>query len=351
MSDDPTLFALAAINPAEHTNIRYGRVLEAAEIAGLTAQRCFDITRQLLESGDWQHAGDGFATTSDFIRSVPFARLGPTVELVREFERLAADHGASQRAIGQATGQDQRTVGRHLGPTEADASLGPVEPGKHTADQGKQEPLDVDPPTREASASPDPDLDETEAADQGKQIKLVPEPPGDPDEGQEPMVLVNEGDEWYTPRWLFDALGLEFAIDVCSPLDRTHVAVPATRWFTIEDDGLSQRWDGTVWCNPPYSAPEAWARRMIHHGDGLLLTHMPMNAGWCVDVWDACDAIRLFQAMDFVRPDGSSQRPGYWLQLTAFGQIATEALARLQPYGSAAANKRRVASPMWRPLT
>jgi hypothetical protein len=159
---------------------------------------------------------------------------------------------------------------------------------------------------------------------------------------------INEGDEWYTPRWLFDALGIRFSIDVCAPLDRTFASVPANRYFTVEDDGLSLPWEGTVWCNPPYSKPEPWARRMIHHGDGLLLTHMPMNAGWCVDVWETCEAIRLFQAMEFVRPDGTSQRPGYWLQLAAFGPVAVEALSRLQPLGSAAENKRRVASPMWR---
>lgn len=164
----------------------------------------------------------------------------------------------------------------------------------------------------------------------------------------EPTIQLDDGDEWYTPRWLFSALELTFSIDVCAPIDRTYSAVPAKRHFTIEDDGLAQRWDGTVWCNPPYSKPEPWARRMIHHGDGLLLTHMPMNAGWCVDVWDVCDAIRLFQAMEFVRPDGTSQRPGYWLQLAAFGTAATDALARVQPLGDAAFNKRRIASPMWR---
>jgi hypothetical protein len=156
------------------------------------------------------------------------------------------------------------------------------------------------------------------------------------------------GDEWYTPRWLFDALGLTFAVDVCAPLDRTYSSVPTDRHFTVTDDGLSQPWDGLVWCNPPYSDPAPWARRMIGHGEGLLLTHMPINGVWCNEVWDVCDAIRLFQAMEFVRPDGTRQRPGYWLQLAAFGQTATKALEKLQPFGDAAANKRRVASPMWR---
>lgn len=155
------------------------------------------------------------------------------------------------------------------------------------------------------------------------------------------------GDEWYTPRWLFDGLGLTFDIDACSPADRTHVAVPAKRWFTIDDNGLEQAWRGLVWCNPPYSTPALWAERMIGHGNGLLLTHIPMNAAWAAAVWGNCDGLRLFQAMEFVRPDGTKQRPGYWLMLAAFGSEAARALRQLEVPPDVAENPRRVPSPMW----
>jgi hypothetical protein len=168
-----------------------------------------------------------------------------------------------------------------------------------------------------------------------------PKPPKDEDQPE------GYGDEWYTPKWLFDGLGLTFDIDTCSPADRTHVAVPAKRWFTIDDDGLEQAWRGLVWCNPPYSTPAMWAERMIAHGNGLLLTHVPMNAGWAAEVWQTCDGLRLFQAMEFVRPDGTKQRPGYWLMLAAFGPDAARALAQLEPPDDVAENPRRVPSPMW----
>ncbi len=155
------------------------------------------------------------------------------------------------------------------------------------------------------------------------------------------------GDEWYTPSWLFESLGLRFSMDVCAPMDRTHVATPAKRFLTEVDDGLSTKWTGTVWCNPPYSTPEPWALKCISHGNGLLLVHMPMNAEWCVKVWEACAGIRLFQAMEFVRPDGTLQRPGYWLQLAAFGETAAEALAKMTVPKDVAENPRRVPSPMW----
>jgi len=229
--------------------------------------------------------------------------------------------GMNNSQIADTLGVDERTVRRDLDPQSADAE---PKPGESPQSQ-------VTGP-RLSSDSADAEAGDT-----------IAEP-----ESELPIAQLNDGDEWYTPRWLFNAFAITFSIDVCAPLDLTYSSVPTDRHFTIDDDGLARAWDGTVWCNPPYSKPEPWARRMIHHGDGLLLTHIPMNAGWCVDVWESCDAIRLFQAMEFVRPDGTSQRPGYWLQLAAFGLVATEALARLQPLGEAAFNRRRVASPMWR---
>lgn len=183
-------------------------------------------------------------------------------------------------------------------------------------------------PTR-VSDLPEPSLRKALAAIAGREVK-------GPD------------DEWYTPGWLFDSLGLTFSIDVCAPAEDSHTAVPAQTSFTILDDGLEQKWTGTIWCNPPYSEPAPWAERCIEHGDGLLLTHIPMNAEWCSRVWDACAGIRLFQGIEFVRPDGSLHRPGYWLQLAAFGSTAGAALARLEAPPEVAINPRRVPSPMWR---
>lgn len=281
-----------------------------------------------------------------------------------------------QKAVAElsAEGFTQRETAAILGVAvgTVNADLNPVQ--NRTEGQGDQVPEQQEPPLSDESpvqirtgdqpvVAGEPEVapefppfpvrqEEADAilADIDEQVAAravgTPEPESLPT--PKPKVQVNEGDEWYTPQWLFDALGVKFEIDVCAPLDPTYSSVPAARRFTIEDDGLAQPWEGTVWCNPPYSKPEPWARRMIHHRDGLLLTHIPMNAGWCVDLWETCEAIRLFQAMEFVRPDGAIQRPGYWLQLAAFGPVATEALSRLQPLGQAAANKRRVASPMWR---
>src|SRR6476659_5615033 len=51
-------------------------------------------------------------------------------------------------------------------------------------------------------------------------------------------------DDWYTPPDIFDALGLIFDLDPCSP-GPAHW-VPARKIYTKEDDGLVQPWSGTV---------------------------------------------------------------------------------------------------------
>jgi site-specific DNA-methyltransferase (adenine-specific) len=57
--------------------------------------------------------------------------------------------------------------------------------------------------------------------------------------------------EWETPRALFDELsGIYggFTLDPCATRDNAK----CTRYFTREEDGLRQPWDGKVFVNPPY---------------------------------------------------------------------------------------------------
>lgn len=70
------------------------------------------------------------------------------------------------------------------------------------------------------------------------------------------MGTANQGmftsttDDWPTPRRLFDALNAEFAFDLdpCASDQNAKCA----RYFTVADDGLARRWQGSVFMNPPY---------------------------------------------------------------------------------------------------
>lgn len=72
--------------------------------------------------------------------------------------------------------------------------------------------------------------------------------------------------EWYTPEWLLEPLyeamdGHPFDLDPCSPTKGAGAPVRAKRHFTVEDDGLSQEWQGRCYLNPPYSDLEPWLRK------------------------------------------------------------------------------------------
>ena len=59
-------------------------------------------------------------------------------------------------------------------------------------------------------------------------------------------TAVSNSVEWFTPRWVFDALGAVFDLDPCTPgIEHTHV--PATHGYTLPaNDGLQDPWCGNV---------------------------------------------------------------------------------------------------------
>ena len=77
-------------------------------------------------------------------------------------------------------------------------------------------------------------------------------------------------DEWYTPKYVFDDLNVEFDMDVCSP-GIPKACTPAKHHVTLPDeDGLKLDWKGFVWMNPPYgSKNQAWYKKFLAHGNGL----------------------------------------------------------------------------------
>ena len=56
--------------------------------------------------------------------------------------------------------------------------------------------------------------------------------------------------EWETPQLFFDALNAEyhFDVDVCATANNAK----CERYYTKEQDGLSQQWKGVCWMNPPH---------------------------------------------------------------------------------------------------
>lgn len=57
-------------------------------------------------------------------------------------------------------------------------------------------------------------------------------------------------DLWATPQDFFDRLNAEFGftLDVCALPENAK----CERYFTPDEDGLRQQWQGACWMNPPY---------------------------------------------------------------------------------------------------
>ena len=78
-------------------------------------------------------------------------------------------------------------------------------------------------------------------------------------------------DEWYTPQYVFDDLGVQFDMDVCSP-GIPKACTPAKHHVVLPENGLETNWNGFIWMNPPYgSKNQAWYKKFLAHGNGLAL--------------------------------------------------------------------------------
>ena len=132
-------------------------------------------------------------------------------------------------------------------------------------------------------------------------------------------------DDYYTPKHIFDLLNLTFDLDVAAPPNGAPF-VPCKKYLTQADDGLTSKWHGSVWMNPPYSNPTPWVSRFIEHGQGVAL--LPTSNGrWFGTLWNSGASFGVLDYIKFYSPTGvmpSSAPNRCWL--VAFGKNEVKAL-------------------------
>jgi phage N-6-adenine-methyltransferase len=139
-------------------------------------------------------------------------------------------------------------------------------------------------------------------------------------------------DEWLTPKWITDVLG-PFDLDPCSPINRPWDT--ARKYYTIEDDGLLQPWQGFVWCNPPYgNKTGVWMRKLAQHKDGgIALVFCRPGTAWFQDeVFCQATAILFLRGrINFydIRGVEAKHNAGADSVLIAFGTEAVRRLMRI----------------------
>jgi phage N-6-adenine-methyltransferase len=142
---------------------------------------------------------------------------------------------------------------------------------------------------------------------------------------------VVDSDDWYTPAWVFDGLGLVFDLDVAAP-DGGAPNVPSKAFYALADDGLTSPWHGVVWCNPPYSAPTTWCRKWAtHEPGGCLLVRADLSTGGPFAAWTAAHA--AYVPPKRLQFDSGAGRPtgavNFSTILLGRGELAVVAMERL----------------------
>lgn len=145
-----------------------------------------------------------------------------------------------------------------------------------------------------------------------------------------------KSDEYYTPKYVFDALQCVFDLDVAAPEDRTFISVPAVEFIT--SDSLEKNWKGFVWMNPPFGKRNSisnWLQRIHIHGNGIALTADRTSAPWWQNAAIQCDAVLFVNGkIPFIRPDGSiADQPSNGTTLFGYGHRGVEALLQAQRNG------------------
>lgn len=149
--------------------------------------------------------------------------------------------------------------------------------------------------------------------------------------------------DWYTPKWIFDCLGIEFCLDPCQPKGGIDW-IPAKKYYTIEDDGLSSEWRGKVWLNPPYGKETGeWLKKMHEHRNGVSLVFSRTDCKWFHSYVTQADAILFLRGrvkfVDGLGKTGGSGA-GSGSMLIAWGEECVAALRNMASYGFLVENRR-----------
>lgn len=135
-------------------------------------------------------------------------------------------------------------------------------------------------------------------------------------------------DDYYTPRWIFDALQITFDIDVASPPGGPPFT-PCHKYFSQLDDGLIQPWEGTVFLNPPFTDITPWVTKWLEHANGVILVPFSKSK-WFDRIWNSDAATcALPYNLKFEDPKGGNGSIFIGCILAALGEPNVQALHRV----------------------
>lgn len=138
--------------------------------------------------------------------------------------------------------------------------------------------------------------------------------------------------EYYTPKYIFEAMNVTFELDVAHPAD-FHTHVPCKQFYS--EGSLEKEWNGFVWMNPPYGSEKnkiKWIEKFIDHGNGIALMPDRTSAEWWQIFAKGSDLHGFtFDKIKFELSDGTTaDSPGNGNTFFAIGGKGMDALMNLK---------------------
>ena len=147
--------------------------------------------------------------------------------------------------------------------------------------------------------------------------------------------------DWYTPveyiesaRYVMGSIDLDPASS-----EIAQQTVNATQFYTIDNCGLKQEWEGNTWLNPPYSMPE-----IQHFIDKLLesnlsqwivLTNNSSDTGWFHKLLERCSATCFTKGrVGFISPTSEKMATRQGQTFFYYGENKDLFISEFSQYGA-----------------
>jgi ParB family chromosome partitioning protein len=255
-------------------------------------------------------------------------------------ERLAQQHGVSKATI-ERDGQFAEAV-EVLG-LQAEVAAGAIDAPKQAIVQAAR-------PIIEATRAHRRWEDEAARAP----LAPPPEPPlptKDDIQKAKAHVAHNSGEnEWYTPSTYIESARAVLGVIDCDPAscELANRTVQASSYYTKETDGLSKRWFGNVWMNPPYAQPlmSQFAEAVSSKFDAgeiaaaIVLVNNATETAWFQRMLQSCSAACLVKSrIKFLGPNGNPGSPLQGQAILYFGKHVLDFSSEFAQYGKVLFNE------------
>ena len=176
-------------------------------------------------------------------------------------------------------------------------------------------------------------------------------------------VAQNSGEnEWYTPPQFIESARLVMGSIDTDPASNpiANATVKATRFFTKDEDGLKQKWEGNVWMNPPYAQPlvARFAEKLVAELDAgsitqaIVLVNNATETQWFQTIHRRATAVCFNKArIKFLDPNGKPGAPLQGQVVLYFGTSIQRFLDEFAQHGECVVKAPPAPSPRLQQIT